>query len=65
MNGPWKRLDKPIIEPSGPITTLTDNPAIVKGEDGKYYLIVKWDNPNEERFIRHQAITISDSPIGP
>lgn len=65
INGPWKRLDKPIIEPSGPITTLTVNPAIDKGEDGKYYLIVKGDKPDEERFIRNQAIAISDSPIGP
>ena len=65
ISGPWKRLDKPIIEPSGPITTLTVNPAIDKGEDGKYYLIVKGDKPNEERFIRNQAIAISGSPIGP
>lgn len=65
ISGPWKRLDKPIIEPSGPITTLTVNPAIDKGEDGKYYLIVKGDKPNEERFIRNQAIAISNSPIGP
>ena len=65
LSGPWLRLDKPIIEPSGPITTLTVNPAIDKGKDGKYYLIVKGDKPNEERFIRNQAIAISDSPIGP
>ena len=25
--GPWKRMDKPLIEPSGPITILTVNPA--------------------------------------
>ncbi len=65
LNGSWKRLDKPIIEPSGPITTLTVNPAIDKGSDGKYYLIVKGDKPNEKRFIRNQAIAVSDSPEGP
>jgi alpha-L-fucosidase len=65
INGPWKRMDQPLIEPSGPITTLTVNPAIDKGNDGKYYLIVKGDKPNETRFIRNQAIAISDSPIGP
>lgn len=65
INGPWKRLGKPIIEPSGPITTITVNPAIDKGIDGKYYLIVKGDKPNEKRFIRNQAIAISDSPVGP
>lgn len=65
INGPWKRMDQPLIEPSGPITTLTVNPAIERGKDGKYYLIVKGDKPNETRFIRNQAIAISDTPIGP
>ncbi|MCT4647789.1 MAG: glycoside hydrolase family protein [Carboxylicivirga sp.] len=65
INGPWKRLDHPIIEPSGPITTLTVNPAIDKGADGKYYLIVKGDKPNETRFIRNQAIAVSETPVGP
>jgi alpha-L-fucosidase/predicted GH43/DUF377 family glycosyl hydrolase len=65
INGPWMRMDKTLIEPSGPITTLTVNPAIDKGKDGKYYLITKGDKPNEKRFIRNQAIAVSDSPIGP
>ena len=65
LNGPWKRLDHPIIEPTGPITTLTVNPAIDQGKDGKYYLVVKGDKPNETKFIRNQAIAISNSPIGP
>ena len=65
LNGPWKRLDKPIIEPSGPIVTLTVNPAIAKGADNQYYLIVKGDKPNETRFIRNQAIASSPRPAGP
>ena len=65
INGPWKRLDQPLIEPSGPITTLTVNPAIDRGKDGNYYLIVKGDKPNEKRFIRNQAVAISKTPIGP
>jgi len=65
INGPWTRMEKPIIEPSGPITTLTVNPAIDEGKDGRYYLIVKGDKPNEKRFIRNQAIAISESPLGP
>jgi alpha-L-fucosidase len=65
INGPWERMDKPLIEPSGPITTLTVNPAITQDKNGKYYLIVKGDKPNETRFIRNQAIAISDSPTGP
>lgn len=63
--GPWERLDKPLIEPSGPITTLTVNPAIDRGIDGNYYLIVKGDKPNDTNFVRNQAIAISDSPTGP
>ena len=65
LEGPWKRMDQPLIEPKGPITTLTVNPAIDKGRDGRYYLIIKGDKPNEKRFIRNQAMAISDSPTGP
>ncbi len=65
LDGPWKRLDAPIVEPDGPITTLTVNPAITKGPDGRYYMIVKGDKPNETRFIRNQAIATSLSPAGP
>jgi len=65
LDGPWTRMDKPLIEPSGPIVTLTVNPAITRGKDGKYYLVVKGDKPNEVRFIRDQALAISDSPSGP
>lgn len=65
INGPWERMNKPIIEPSGPITTLTVNPAITQGPDGRYFLIVKGDKPNETRFIRNQAMAIGNSPTGP
>ncbi len=65
INGPWERVGQPLIEPSGPITTLTVNPAITRDKQGKYHLVVKGDKPNETRFIRNQAIAVSDSPIGP
>ncbi|MGM9478524.1 glycoside hydrolase family protein [Pedobacter sp. GSP4] len=65
LNGPWMRLDRPIIEPSGPITRLTVNPAIAKGPDNKFYLVVKGDKPGETRFIRNQAVAIGKTPIGP
>lgn len=65
LNGPWTRMDKPLVEPSGPIATLTVNPAIDKGKDGKYYLIIKGDKPNEKRFIRNQAVGVSEHPDGP
>jgi hypothetical protein len=28
INGPWKRFDQPIVEPSGPIAQITCNPAV-------------------------------------
>ncbi|MEM9141426.1 MAG: glycoside hydrolase family protein [Bacteroidota bacterium] len=65
LNGPWKRMDRPIIEPSGPIITLTVNPAIDRGADGKYYLIVKGDKPNATGFVRNQAIAVAKKPEGP
>ncbi len=65
LAGPWIRLESPLIQPSGPITTLTVNPAITRGPQGKYHLIVKGDKPNETRFIRNQAIAVSPSPTGP
>jgi hypothetical protein len=64
LKGPWTRMDKPLVEPSGPISTFTNNPTIAE-KDGKYFLIVKGDKPNEKRFVRNQAMTISDSPTGP
>lgn len=65
LEGPWVRQSQPLIEPSGPITTLTVNPAVTQGKDGRYYMIVKGDKPNETRFIRNQAIAISEHPDGP
>lgn len=64
LDGPWERMDKPLIEPSGPITTITNNPAITE-KDGTYYLIVKGDKPDETRFMRNQAMALSKSPTGP
>lgn len=65
LNGPWIRSEEPLIEPSGPIVTLTVNPALTQGKDGRYYLVVKGDKPNETRFIRNQAVAISEAPDGP
>ncbi|MEZ4969162.1 MAG: alpha-L-fucosidase [Flavobacteriaceae bacterium] len=65
LNGPWSRSDKPLLEPSGPITTLTVNPAIDRGKDGRYYLIIKGDKPNEKNFVRNQAVAVSEHPEGP
>ena len=65
LNGPWKRTNSSLIEPSGPIQTLTVNPAVTKGGDGKYYMIIKGDKPNDKNRARSQAIAVADSPDGP
>ena len=65
IDGPWKRMDEPLLEPKGPIQTLTVNPAIDHGKDGNYFLIVKGDKPNASGFVRNQAIAVSKSPEGP
>lgn len=64
--GPWKRLDKPIVEPYGPIKNVTVNPDVTEGKDGKYHLIVKGDDIKIDNYCRLiQAVGISNSPIGP
>ena len=62
LQGPWTRLDQPIIEPSGPIETLTVNPAITKDDQGIYYLIVKGDKPGSTKFERNQGIAPIQEP---
>ncbi len=63
--GPWKRSSGPIVEPAGPITTITVNPAVCEGPDGLFYMIVKGDKPREKRFIRNQALAVARTPEGP
>ena len=65
LEGPWERMDKPMIEPHGPIGTVTVNPAICRGEDSKYYLIIKGDDVKSSKPRLIQAIGTSDSPTGP
>ena len=65
LNGPWKRFDHPLIEPHGPIGTITVNPSACRGKDGRYYLIVKGDDLTAKSPRVIQAIGTSDSPTGP
>lgn len=65
LQGPWRVLDKPIVEPSGPICRLTVNPAICRGPDGTYFMIVKGDKPGDKKFTRNQALATAKSPTGP
>lgn len=62
LDGEWTIHEKPLLEPSGPIETLVVNPAITKGGDQRYYLIVKGDKPGSTKFERNQAVAVSDFP---
>lgn len=65
LNGPWERLDHPLLEPQVPIYTVAVNPSVCQGKDGRYYLIIKGDNnPSPKRHLI-QAIGTSDNPTGP
>ncbi len=64
LEGPWERTEQPLLEPSGPVKTMLNNPAVTE-KDGLYYMIVKGDKPNETRFVRNQAMSIAKSPTGP
>lgn len=65
LTGPWRISPKPIVEPAATITTLTVNPAVCRGPDGTYFMIVKGDKPGEKRFVRNQALATSPAPEGP
>jgi hypothetical protein len=75
VNGPWKRFDQPLLEPSGPIAQITCNPAVTQRPDGGYIMILRGDKPNlkfangkwpdHNELIRSQAIALSNSPLGP
>lgn len=65
LNGPWTRKDNSLIEPGGPIGTVTVNPAVAKGPDGKYYMIIKGDDLTKVPPKAIQAVGISEFPDGP
>ena len=62
LEGPWKILDHPVVEPNGPISTVTVNPAIWRAPDGRYLMIVKGDYP-PTRF--GEALAVAAAPTGP
>ena len=63
INGPWKRFDKALVEPTAPFANITVNPAITRGHDGRFYLVIKGDKPGSRQRI--QAIASSQRPTGP
>lgn len=65
IDGPWKVHPDPIVQPAKTITTITVNPAVCRGPNGTYFMIVKGDKPNATGFIRNQALATAGSPVGP
>ncbi|MGB5510848.1 MAG: glycoside hydrolase family protein [Woeseiaceae bacterium] len=63
--GPWMRLDEPIVEPGGPIETITCNPAVSQRPDGGYIMLVRGDMPGVDELVRHQAVALARTPTGP
>ena len=62
--GPYKRMDKPLVEPQVPIYNLAVNPAVEQMPDGRYLMIIKGDK-QPYRSQRIQALAMGDSPVGP
>lgn len=75
LYGPWIRSDHPILLPGNEgewDDHCTTNPAIVMGNDGKYWMYYKSWNTSEYqqasgavRGNRKYGLAMSDSPIGP
>lgn len=67
IEGPWKRFDKPLIEPELPIANIVNNTTVTKRPDGGYLMIVRGDQPDqpEGEIIRMQAVLLADHPLGP
>lgn len=65
LDGPWQVSANPIVEPAGPIITLTVNPAVCWGPDGVYFMIIKGDKPGATKFQRNQALATAPAPSGP
>jgi hypothetical protein len=75
LNGPWKRIDRPLLEPGETGAWddhCTTNPAVVKHPDGRYWLYYKsWNTKDYEtatgpiRGNRKYGLAIADNLEGP
>ncbi|MEZ4899375.1 MAG: glycoside hydrolase family protein [Saprospiraceae bacterium] len=71
-DGPWERLDQPIIElqPGKAAYGYVVNPSVALGPDGIYYLLFKTRPPGSEKefgkvFTTTHAMATAPSPAGP
>lgn len=65
LEGPWKRMDTPLVEPAGPIHTITVNPAVTRMADGRYLMILKGDKSDRRGSLLVQGVAIGESATGP
>jgi beta-xylosidase len=75
LDGPWQRPDEPCLLPGSPGAWddhCTTNPAIVEGDDGRYWLYYKsWNTGEYEsqtgpvRGNRKYGLAKADHPLGP
>ncbi len=64
LDGPWTRKVEPLLEIGPPLHNLIVNPAITRGPDGRFVLMVKGDKaPGGGQRI--QAVATGNSPEGP
>ena len=67
--GPWRRFDRPLIEPTpgGTDHLLTNSPTVARRKDGKYVLIYKGvsDGPMPFGGKVRMHVALGDTPIGP
>lgn len=67
IEGPWKRFDKPLIEPMHPIANIVNNVTVTQRPDGGYLMVVRGDQPDQpkDQIVRMQAVLLADNPLGP
>ena len=65
LNGPWIPLEKPVVEPSGPIGVVAVNPTVAKGPNDLYYMMLKGDDVRKSGIRLIQAIATAPNPEGP
>ena len=62
LEGPWRVLPHPVVEPGGPVANVSVNPDVWQGRDQRYYMIYKGDYPGVG--VAH-ALAIAKRPEGP
>ncbi len=62
--GPWKRIDKPLIDvtPGTHDHFMTTNPSVAQRPDGKFLMVYKC--MGKDRRVFH-GVAVADDPLGP